>query len=400
MSKIGQEGLTHAKKYGVVDSHFLDEIKTVTDKNTSSVVEWMTTKSIELPEKMARTSTYMSYLHVLEQAKMADPSLFKSNLELFKTAANLTDMSMVDYRPHERARIFNSTGLLGEMSSALQTYKMNQYSQLWAFGKQGAGRSLALMVGAQALVGGMMGMYAMDEVDQLIGLVNSVSDSKIPTVREFAFKHAPDAIAFGGVSAITGLDFSSKFSAANLAPDSPLSLLSPYFEAIGRVAGEGVALAKNPTLTQAAVGAAKTGPAVVKAAADQYLTDDNGMVLDPKNSAGAKVQRDGFDQAARWLGGRSVKEARKIGTDRARDTDSQWYADRRSSTLVKTNQAIAKNPSRLPELMRDYVVKYEGEPTDFMTHVNKTAQNQQIPASVRRQLEAIKKPRKYVREYQ
>jgi hypothetical protein len=341
----------------------------------------------------------MVYSHVLEQAYRADPSLFKNKTELFKTASNITDISMVDYRPHERAAFFNKTGLFGEMFSALQTYKVNQYSQLWAFGKKKAYDSMATMMAMQAIVGGMMGFYLMDEVDALIGLINSVSSKRVPTTRELILKDAPDYLAFGGVSAMTGLDFSSKFSAANVVPDSLPGFVSPYFEAAGKMAEGAVSLAKNPTLPQAASMMAQSGPAIGRAAAEQYLTDDKGNVLDTKTMSGAKVRRAEGEQAARWTGLRSTREARELGLDRARDRESQWYNEKRSGVLNKVNQAIAKDPSKLPELMRSYVVDYEGEPVQFMLHINKTGMAQQIPASVRRELQSIKKPRKYIREY-
>lgn len=388
-----RKGIEWAKANGAIDSHFLDDVRSLNESRAVDAVRMAASYSITKTEQVARTTAYTVYLHMLKDAGLKGE-------QLWKTAANMTDLSMVDYRPHERAMMYTHMGTLGEMASALQTFKHNQYSQLVAFGKQGAIGALTSAMAAQAFFGGLMGLYALDEVEAFVSAINAtgLTDHPIPSPKEQIMKNASDFLAFGGLSAMSGMDISPKFSAANVLPDTPTQFVWPYLKAIGNLAGDGAQLAKDPGTTQAARLAARNGPAVVKGFAEDYFTDTHGNFVDTKDMAGARYRRTEGEQTMRKFGVRSTDEARQMNKNYYMDKEETFYSDKRESTLKKTNGALmTKDYSRLPELMRKYI-EAEGEPQEFIQHVNKTAQAQQIPLSVRRELQSIKKPRKYIRE--
>lgn len=399
MSETGKSAMEYAKKYGIVDSHFLDDVRSLNASRARKAWDVVSSISMTAPEKVARTGAYLTYVHMLETTGL-------KGKELFETAANLTDMSMTDYRLHERANIYKNLGMIGDMASSLTTFKHNQFSQLWALGKRGGVEPVAITLGMQLTLGGLMGLYGREEVDGVINILNKASPVRIPTLTELILTSADDLVAFGGVSAATGFDLSSKFSAANVFPDDPMQAVFPFAGTVARMGENLVDLAKHPNATQAMRTANEFTPSGLRGVVTEPYFNRNGMQLDPKSLEG-RYFRTPKDQTARMLGVKSIPESRETQMNFQAKESNKWYADKRTSVVTDavqefnsakgtdTERAQSLAP-RLRELAQKYE-RYEGDSNNFVSEVLSKVENAHFSQAKRLLMDATTNPKQYKR---
>jgi hypothetical protein len=87
---------------------------------------------------------------------------------MFRMAEESTKITMADYDHSERSMLFNRMGMMGKMAAALKTYPTNMVGQLILYTKEaskGNWKPLAYFLGMQMAVGGLRGMFAVDDLD-------------------------------------------------------------------------------------------------------------------------------------------------------------------------------------------------------------------------------------------
>lgn len=390
MSGFGKEAMKYADDFGITDAHFLDDVRSI---NESKAHDWYTkisTYNMTAPEKVARRMTYLMFSHFLNANGM------KMSKKLFETAANLTDMSMVDYRLHERANMYKSLGVIGESASALTTFKHNYYSQMWALGKRGGAPVLGSMIGMSMLFAGMMGFYGREEVDAIINLINEFSPKRVPTMTEIVLK-TPDLVAFGGLSAATGLDMSPKFSMSNLFPDSLSKAIFPFGTTTANVAKLATDLINNPTKSQGMRIAHEVAPGPVKAATEQYFSTPE-MTLNPKTMEG-KYSRTPAEQAARYASLRSVKESRTTQENFQKKNADAYYVMQRENLARQAKDKYFEGKLSGPEWkqLADKYIKNEGDVGNLVDQVVSNIEARKQTEVRRTLLNALDNPVRYKR---
>ena len=428
MTALGKEAWEYAKDYRIVEPKMLEEIGSQLDRTINKSMEWIATKSMTAPEKGARTLTYMMWTQFLHEAGMT------MGKDLYKTAAWMTDMTMVDYRIQERPQLYKNFGMMGESANALTTFKHNFYSQLWALGAHRKGVDQRYVVdrtgrhvpvadaprksrasaegtigpsggtgpvgtalGMIMLFSGLLGLPGREDIDSLIKLWNKFGTGYIPTTRELAME-APDYLTYGGLSAATGMDWSGKFSAANVVPDDLLSAINPVVGTVGDMAGAIAGLLYNPSETQLARTANTMSPNSMKWATEDYFTTKKGMFLD-KDSLEGKVQRDSFDEKTRMLGLRSLKESTDMHKLRTMKEHDAYFEKERGRVLDQAKDALYERKDvsiKLPKLAREYV-KLEGDIETFNQQLFGNAETQQITQIKRMLMESLGNPQKLKR---
>lgn len=271
-----------------------------------------------------------------------------------------TSIAMVDYSRQGRAMVYNKLGMLGDMAATVTSFKHNAFTQLFTYASSSAPKTLMVMLGIQAFLGGLTGMYAVDEVDQIWKFVQGMAPDTLgdlPGVKEFLIRHTPEALAFGGVSAGSriimpeGIDFGSKFSMDNAFPDSLSEALFPLMSTLTNTI-QAVGKAKNaPTFENVSGVAYPMMPAPVKGLMENFLySDDKGNFISPKTDQ-AKTNRSTNEKRLRGLGMRSLDERiesevtfrTKAKRLREAEQQKQALANIRSYARAGDPKGIAKN---------------------------------------------------------
>lgn len=373
MTPEGRAAYDWAKKNHIFDSYILDDIRSATSKPwldaTDAVMSWAPNKI----EGFSRANFYFNIFHQLHESGI-------TGVEAYKTAAKITDMGMTNYKMHERPLVYRELGAIGDMASSLTTFKHNQYSQLAAMGKEGRKSNLMPMITAQLMAGGLLGFYGRDEIDSLIKFFNEQSANGhwdvpyIPTLREAALKNAPDWAAFGGVSQITGMDMSSRFSAGNIFPDSPMEMFFPFYQDIKQMAASAYDVGMKQTGESALKAANAMSPSSLKWITEEFgYRTPSGMYQSPGTGLGS-YKRDAGDTAARVLGGWTKKESRDRQSVMEMKGENQWVQTMKkglTEAYINTN-----SPEKRAEYARRYG-KMGGNPQDLVNAlVEKTKQKE------------------------
>lgn len=340
VTKIGKEAAAQAEKYGFTEPHFRDEIRPAMANRVSKAYHGAMNLSLEVPDRITRRAAYMTYYHVFHDMGLRGDKLAEA-------AANATDTSMVNYRPQERAQVYQDLGAIGTALGTLKTFVTNQmHNHVGALQAHGAFSVPYLtLISSQALLGGMLGFYAMDEVKKLWSTVqwlyDKTTNKRMPSIEELILSSdIPDWLAYGLPSAALGVDMSSKFSAANLTPDNPTDMV-PYIGALGTTGEAAIDLLKNPNKANFANLLRKQPLAPLKAAGEDMMTRD-GVLLELQGGklVGGPNRRDdedGIDRAARYAGTRTIKESRERANARFREETRKWGEEGKKT--ARTNQS-------------------------------------------------------------
>lgn len=239
MTKLGEKARKYALDNGIIDINAMSDVADVGRSQTVQTVEKWITANMTYTEKMARSVAFMNYVHHLAQS-----GKFADEVSMFQRAEELTNLSMADYRVQERAPIFNKLGITGSALSTLNTFKINQFNQLYKLSKDAAkGNPTPLMslLALQFTMAGAMGIFAIETLDSIWETMkeflpakyyNEVKDMSIKGSLAKAAFNNPDKswLVYGGASSITGVNLSSRFDAG--------TVIDPTWEGLFPFAGD------------------------------------------------------------------------------------------------------------------------------------------------------------------
>jgi hypothetical protein len=204
----------------------------------------------------------------------------------------------------------------------------------------------------------------------------------------------PDVVSFGGLSAMTGLDLSGKFSMANIMPDNPMAFLQPFGSGmydIGKAVG---GLASNPTSpTQLARSGQQLLPGPLKPLAEKYFTDKDGNYTDPETMHG-KIKRTPGDEMARYMSLRGLHESRELHKSRTIKEQDKSFQRQRAVYLDRAVDLLYEGQTmKLAKLAKDYI-DAEGDPQTFMTHLKESKASQKLDAVTAMLMQSMGNPRR------
>ena len=353
---VGEYFNTYATENHVVTPHIMDKTalksKNMVARGIQNV-DHFASDSISKLEEGTRRWAFNTLAHYLYDSGVPK----EKAAEMAEIA---TSIAMVDYSRQGRAMVYNKLGMLGDMAATVTSFKHNAFTQLFTYASSSAPKTLMVMLGIQGLLGGLTGMYAVDEVDQIWKFVQGMAPETLgdlPGVKEFLIRHTPEALAFGGLSAGSriimpeGIDFGSKFSMDNAFPDSLSEALFPLMSTLTNTI-QAAGKAKNaPTFENVSGVAYPMMPAPVKGLMENFLySDDKGNFISPKTDQ-AKTNRSTNEKRLRGLGMRSLDERiesevtfrTKAKRLREAEQQKQALANIRSYARAGDPKGIAKN---------------------------------------------------------
>lgn len=347
-SESGAAALAWAKTNHIFDSQMIDTIRDNTAM--SKIGSFGSKMATMLPSKVESYSRAMFFMHMFHQIDLAGVH----GTEAYRTAAKLTDMGMTNYKLHERPLMYRALGNMGDLASALTSFKHNQFTQLDAFNVAGRRINLAPMMAMQFLAAGVTGFYGEQEIDNLLHAINWATstfninplkgfdafkdDAYIPTIKSKLLEKAPDWVTFGGVSQLTHMDMSSRFSASQPLPENYDEFMFPFYKDVGKMTEDLKDLAMQRNATAMIKAVHEFSPNSAKWITEEMDKAPNGMYINPDNDQGA-YPREKWDRAARALGGYSMDEAKSRDIAYENMDRAEWVQTLKGSimkTLVTT----------------------------------------------------------------
>lgn len=253
----------YAEDNGVTSRSIYDE-SPITSRGMISTGANMLGKTMTIPETFVRSTSYMMLVSMLKDSKK-----FKSDMEIFQKAEELSNAAMVDYRTTERPMGFAKLGAAGNVLNTLQTYPINFYNQWRYFGKEavkGNYAPLAALAAIQYAIAGIGGVPGANDADKAFNWIKE----KLPTsawakVKDFdpklwALENLGESAVYGALSTGTGVSMTSRVQAPGgldmiQAPGGPVMDIAKQIGSIADFATEPNAT----TFAQAARNSAPTG---------------------------------------------------------------------------------------------------------------------------------------------
>lgn len=227
MTENGQIATEYIEANGVVD------VTPTTDIMDLRVPAWVGKArdwggwTISAVEILSRSMAFYSFVHHLAQSD-------KRNLltdDILILADDSTKDIMADYRPSERALIFNNTGLAGKGLATLQTFKFNWMAQTlkyWKLGQtKGQWRPFVMQMSTYFLLAGAAGFIGIDDADDLWRyMLSQLSDEEFAKWKDYSpkmilMRKMPSLLAYGLVSGATGTNIYTRGSLGDILPFNP-----------------------------------------------------------------------------------------------------------------------------------------------------------------------------------
>lgn len=404
MSNLGKEALRYAEDNGIVRRSMFDETANLGRHPIIEKAEKTGSATIQTVEHTARLNSFMGFVHHLDQSKM-----FSDPLKMFEKAEELTNAAMVDYRPGEGPMAFDKLGTTGEALKTLQTFKFNYYNQLHYFFKEavdGRPRGLITFMALQAMLGGAIGLPLLQEMDDIWSMIrdnlpNDLHTKKLPMsdtyVKDFSIKQKmietmPDWASYGGLSKLTGANFSSRFDAGNLA-DMSFDSLFPFIKDISNQASKVYNYTKEPgtsTGAEALYALAPPGPiqGLLETNMDAFkgpkTPEGNQVYLNPRDlrKQDANYVRTPEQESYRVLGLTELEEA-KYKAKRYTQNQMERESDMRRKELAdKFFDAVIKKEDKTRDKIIYQYMKYDGDPQTLIDRLDSDAMRRALPAEI------------------
>ena len=402
LSPLAREAMRYMEDNNVISRNWFDEHA---ELGTHPVIELANKTggmTITGPEKIARTLTFMSFVHHLKaQGKL-------SGLELFKRADELTNHTLTNFDRNARPLIVDKMGNIGELAYTFKGPIFQYYNSLIGFAKLGKEtgnwKPLGTALLMTGLLGGVINLPGVQEYDstsnmlkKLISYVHpewaKTAEDVIPNVKEFALKHLPDAVTYGTVSAATNTQMASRFSTQVIDPSRPLDNFAPVAQEVKEQLAllNNIPILGNPSRTSMAEGIWQNMPPLIKGQMEYNNWFDAFKVPGkrPDGTQGAynpNNLKDRSDTYQRTQADWNRRAAGLTSLDEARFKDAR-YATTQHSQRVKIAQDSAlenlvdkivmqksTNDQTYKKDIRKYAIAYfenEGDANTFQSELDK-----------------------------
>jgi hypothetical protein len=392
MSKLGKEAFAYMEDNGIISQNIFHENHGFGDyppvHALKSVVGW----TIAMPEKIARASTFMSFVHHLDAS-----GKFTDSASLMRRAEELTNNVLTDFNREARPLLVDKLGQMGELGYTYKSAIFNQWNNLGVFARDAAKGKPGALLGAlfmTGLLGGSNGMPGVNEVDALWGLTKDAASKAFPTlypkltgvgVKGSMLKHMAefaandkvravmgdkgtnflkDTVNYGLPSAITGTQLASRFSSALGDIANPIENFTPVAQTIGNVAKLGGAIL-NPSETGLASAVHGVAPQALKGAMENQMdvfkttkdkTGKQGYANPAKLSEHQTTyRRTPHEEALRYGGLRSLEESSTKDHRYMNNQESSRLKQAQDASMTKMFDAIvAKDKEAVKKYARAY----------------------------------------------
>jgi hypothetical protein len=225
-----QPAVDYARDNGLLEFSEFEEVNKITQNKYARTADKIIDFNRELGEQATRPLVFFTFVDILKKGGFPEA-------EVFDTAYNLTQDSMVDYSARERPLMFKDLGVIGNLAGGLQQYTFSYLDQMARWNKEAVKGNIApwaLGMGAAVSFAGIAGLPFYQEADEIHRAITNRSLS------DTVLKNVPDYLKYGPASTTTGINLGNRLGASvGLAErfNHPAEVLSPYASTITRQAG-------------------------------------------------------------------------------------------------------------------------------------------------------------------
>lgn len=386
LSDTGKQALRYMEDNGIINISMFDE-----HANLGEHKIWNTAKNtigvtISLPEKAARSMTFMSFVHHLKDGGMP------VGLDMFRKAEEMTNATLTEFHKNARPLLIDKAGMLGELAYTYKSPLFNYYNSLFEFAKyakqSGDYKPFITAILMTGVLGGVMNLPGVQEIDGVInffkGLIAKYKPDWYPKisnfgVKEFALSHLPDVATYGLVSKVTGAQMASRFSNQVIDPENPLANVAPVAQELKEQGAllKNLPIVGNPNETNLQQGIWMNSPPMIKGLMETHLDNYKGAKREDGTQTyynpnqlenrQAYVNRTPSDETYRKLGLTSLSEARQRDVRYVNKEESDRLETARDSSITKMFDAVIR---KKPEDVQRYAKAYfenNGNDTEFQS---------------------------------
>lgn len=381
MTETGQKALEYLDVNGVIDINPLSDINDLKVPQSIHTARQYAGYLMLAAEQLSRAMAFMSFAHHLNQSKQ--PNIGWGDVMMWSEDA--TKDTMVDYRPTERAMMFQKLGLTGNALSTLNTFKLNWMAQVWKYGKmgfkEGKWRPFIMQMGMYLTLSGAIGAIGMDDAEDLWeNFKGLLPDEEWNEVKDFspkmwAMQNLSDWVTWGPVGVLSGTNIPTRGSLGDVIPVWPFE--STFGESIDRIfpfVGQGINMANavltslKPSATPDEKKAAiyKGLPTALKGPFDVAFMQDQNLAVSTADPSLGLYERDTGDTVKRLLGLRSIKEAEFMEGRRKKDNVDTQIENRLKKASQRFVEYALKGDARAQEQLDKFVL-LGGDPVNLVS---------------------------------
>ncbi len=399
LSPIEKQAYDYAKTHHVYGSDMMEHsnrIQSDIPHKFTKTTNW----GAQHVESQTRENMYMAFVHMLNKQGM------KPEHGLFETSHNLVDYALGNYSRLERSNIFNTMGPLGDVAANLQKFKYNELSRLAMYAKMAKDgesvRPLITELIATAATGGVLGLYAFQDVDTIIkelsklygkptSLTKLVMDADALMAKTTG---SPVHLMSHGLGSLVGLDLTKRMGMGNAVADSAGEFV---FNALGKLYDIGAAWTKffvSPTEMKGKAAVAETLPRPLAGMADRAWFSSQQNVLDAQGTPTQvetahsrkdlepKAYRNTADKFWKTLGATGVNESYQKDINYENTWMDKAYGELRMKALNQMKEDLFLQKDISPSKVKAYI-EAEGDLDTLDKDIEMLSEKLSIPEHVR-----------------
>lgn len=391
LTPFGKEAKRYMEENGIATINLFDEYSDLGEHKGVAAGKKLLGFTISVPEKIARSMTFMSFAHHLN-----DGGFKGSKAELFRRAEELTDDTLTKFTKSARPLAVDSMGMAGELAYTFQSPLFNYYNNLGLLAKSAKTNPLPLLMAAFAmpmLLGGTSAIPGINEADGAWNLIKGLLAKYSPStynkvkdfgIREFQLEHLPDWATFGSVSEATGTQMASRFSTQAIDVEDPLGKVGPIPSAIGNWAQIPGAIGGETAAKQALwSNAPPMGKGIVEGTMDRFKAgperaDGRQPMLNPgrlSENVNSNYARNKEDKIKRMFGLTSLDEARAKEVNYLNAQESKRAKTARDTAINKMwDGVMTKNDDKVQDNAKLFF-ELNGSDTEFESALSRKIEN-------------------------
>jgi len=390
VSPLMRDAFDYAKDNGLLAFSEYVNAQDIFQNKYSKGFDKVADKPREIAEKQTRPLVFLAAVEMLKDSGMP-------KTQIFDTAYNITQHSMVNYHTAERPLMYSRLGVLGHTAGSLQTFKHAFLGQLGTMMKDampkkmgGNGRPAGMLAAGLAILAfsGIRGVPFYSEADEMFKAVSDKFFKDRKSIADVVMENWPEFLKSGALSDTTGVNMQSRMSAADVLPNSPVEAVSPFASWGGRIAtGVGDVVQNNDQTAWGNLATAVAPSGTIKGLVENTLKSKDVSELPPARQKYFKdpehfkeprttvtLNRDSEldyprsekdTNIRKWTGGSSLDES----LNKAKQYDQMINARNRREAQGKITEQAKRQLAQgtmTQEKMKEFIERYKKEKGDPM----------------------------------